>query len=114
MKKSLTNLCFGLSVVILFSILFQSVHSYEHLAKQLSEKKCHHNHVSDHEITHEHHKFEQCFVCDFSFSNYISSDIFDFKLNEKFVFSTLTFTKSKEITQYFKGSLFALRAPPMI
>ncbi len=101
-----------LSIVILFSILFQSVHSYEHLAKQLTEKKCLHKHNSRLEITHEHHKFDHCFVCDFTLSSFISADSFHYNLKNTTVISGYSYFKSKEITQFFKGSLFSLRAPP--
>ena len=101
-----------MSVVIMFAILFQSVHSYEHLAKQLTEKKCIHKHVSDKEITHHHKGFDHCFVCDFSFSSFISSDGFCYNYQKIISFSEFQFSDSKEITNYFKGSLFSLRAPP--
>ena len=40
MKKKFVIINAFMSVVILFAIFFQSLHSYEHLAKELSEKKC--------------------------------------------------------------------------
>jgi hypothetical protein len=99
-------------LTILFAMLFQSVHSYEHLAKQLSEKKCFHKYNSCQEITHQHHSFENCFVCNFTLSNYISSDVSHFEFKKINIPSGYSIFKSREITQFFKGSLFALRAPP--
>jgi hypothetical protein len=93
-------------------MLFQSVHSYEHLAKQLSEKKCSHKNNSSHEITHQHHNFDHCFVCDFTLSNFISATISHFEFKKTNLPSGYSFFNSREITQFFKGSLFALRAPP--
>lgn len=101
-----------LALAILFVVLFQSVHSFEHLAKQLSEKKCDHKYTSSQEITHQHHNFDHCFVCNFTVSNFISSDISYFEFKKIIIPSGYTFFKSREITQFFKGSLFALRAPP--
>jgi hypothetical protein len=114
MKKKFVIVNFFLAVAVLFSMLFQFVHTYEHLAKQLSQKECHHKYTSSHEITHQHHDVEHCFVCHFSTSSFVASDINHFEF-QKISFSTeYSFFKSKDITQFFKGSLFALRAPPMI
>ncbi len=97
---------------VLFSMLFQSIHSYEHLAKQLSEKKCHHKYVSNQEITHQHHYLDHCYVCNFTLSNFISSDFSSFEFKKTNISLGNSFFQSREITQFFKGSLFALRAPP--
>lgn len=102
-----------MSVVILFAILFQSVHNYEHLTKHLSEKKCLHKQVSHQEITHQHHNSDHCFVCEFGFSSFVFSDVFSFQYKKIFIKYGYTFLYSKQITQIFKGSLFALRAPPI-
>jgi hypothetical protein len=95
-------------------MLFQSIHSFEHLSQQISEKKCHHKYTSSKEITHQHHNFDDCFVCHFSVSNFVSSGTFNFECQKTTFPSGYSFFKSKEITQFFKGSLFALRAPPTI
>jgi hypothetical protein len=111
-KKKLILINFALIIVVLFSILFQSIHSYEHLVKQFSEKQCHHKYTSSQEITHQHHDFEHCYVCHFSVSSFVTSDIHHFEFQIKIYPTGYSFFKSKEITQFFKGSLFALRAPP--
>jgi hypothetical protein len=112
MKKKFVIVNSLLAVAVLISMLFQFVHSYEHLAKQLSEKECHHKSTSNHEITHQHHDVEHCFVCHFSVSNFVTSDIYHFEFQKTILTSGYSFFKSREITQFFKGSLFALRAPP--
>lgn len=114
MKRKLQLLNFGMGLIVLFAILFQSVHSFEHLAKQLSEKQCHHKyHSHKTEINHSHHNFDKCFVCEFAFSSYISlNKTASFKENKEIV-SKYTFEYSKEIFSSFKGSLFSLRAPPV-
>lgn len=112
MKKKFVILNYFLVFAVLFAMLFQYVHSYEHIAKQLSEKKCSHKYISSQEITHQHHNYDNCFVCNFTVSNFISADISHFEFKKTTIPSGFTFFKSKEITQFFKGSLFALRAPP--
>jgi hypothetical protein len=112
MKKKFVIVNSFLAVAVLFSMLFQFAHSYEHLAKQFSEKECHHKTTSGQEITHQHHNFEHCFVCNFSVSNFVASDIHHFEFQKVNFPSGYSFFKSKEITQFFKGSLFALRASP--
>ncbi len=112
MKKKFALLNSFLALAVLFAMLFQSVHSYEHLAKQLSEKKCSHKNISSHEITHQHQNFDHCFVCDFTISTFISPDISNFEFKKMTIPSGYSFFNLREITQFFKGSLFALRAPP--
>lgn len=112
MKKGFVILNLFLMFAVLSSMLFQYVHSYEHLAKQLSEKKCVHKYNSSQEITHQHHNYDNCFVCNFTVSTYISSDISHFEFKKINILSGYSLFKSREITQFFKGSLFALRAPP--
>jgi len=97
---------------VLFSILFQYVHSYEHLAIQLSEKKCYHKYNSSKEITHQHHNYDRCFVCDFTLSSFVSAAISHFEFKKINIPTGYSFSQSEEINQFFKGSLFALRAPP--
>jgi hypothetical protein len=113
MKKKFVILNAFLAATVLFAILFQFVHSYEHLTKQLSEKECRHKYTSRQEITHQHHDIEKCFVCHFSVSSFIASDIDHFEFQKTTFPTGYSFFKSKEITQFFKGSLFALRAPPI-
>jgi len=112
MKKKLVILNSFLALAVLFTVLFQSVHSYEHLSQQLSEKKCHHKYTSKEEITHQHHEFDHCFVCNFTLSSFVSSNISHFEFKNTIISFGHSIFKSKEITQFFKGSLFALRAPP--
>lgn len=113
MKKKFVIVNFLLALAVLFAMLFQSVHSFEHLSQQFSEKECHHNYTSKQEITHQHHNFDHCFVCDFKMSHFTYSGFSNFEFNNTIISSGYTFFESKEITEFFKGSLFALRAPPV-
>ena len=104
-----------MGLMILFAIFFQSIHSFEHLVKQLSEKQCHHiyhNHKT--EVTHGHDGLEKCFVCEFAFSNYHKPE----KKGDSFIriaiVSKKSFTYSFEFTKKFKGALFSLRGPPVV
>ncbi|MBP6557792.1 MAG: hypothetical protein KA213_05450 [Flavobacterium sp.] len=102
-----------MGLMILFAIFFQSIHSFEHLVKQFSEKQC--EHVYNHhktEIGHGHDGLEKCFVCEFAFSSYTSIPIKSFEFQKTEAPTAYTVYYSKEITQKFRGSLFALRAPP--
>lgn len=112
MKKKFVIINSLLAIVVLFSILFQSVHSYEHLAKQISEKKCHHKPNFDNKLTHQHHNFDHCFVCDFTLGGFVTPSISHFQFIKKQISTGYSFLYSREITNFFKGSLFALRAPP--
>jgi hypothetical protein len=113
MRKIFVILNSTLILAVLFSILFQSVHSYEHFSIKIAEKDCVHKQNSNQEITHQHHNFENCLVCDFTFSTFIPYTISAFEFNKTIISSRYSFFKSREITQFFKGSLFALRAPPI-
>lgn len=114
MKRKLQLLNFVMGLTVLFAILFQSVHSFEHLAKQLSEKQCHHKyHSHKTEINHSHHNFDKCFVCEFAFSSYVSPNKVETNYENKAVVTKYSFVYSKEIFSSFKGSLFSLRAPPV-
>lgn len=101
-----------MAVVVLLALLFQSVHSYEHISKLLSEKKCLHNQASEKEITHQHQDFEHCLFCDFILNDTILKDVAYINFDTKIVAIKISFSNSKQITQFFRGSLFSLRAPP--
>ena len=99
-------------MAVLFSILFQSFHSYEHLAKQFAEKQCHHHYnAGKTEFTHHHTEFDHCFVCEFTLSSFVSPERFTFK------FQTIQreipyFFNTTEAAETFSGSSCALRGPP--
>lgn len=97
------------------AILLQSFHSFHHLEQFVTEKHCHHKYtLNKTEISHAHHGFDHCFVCEFAMSNCTSTlfNTFDFRKTE--VAASYSFCYSKEITQSFRGALFALRAPPSV
>ncbi|MFC6875649.1 hypothetical protein ACFQZF_04465 [Flavobacterium myungsuense] len=112
MKKRFVIVNSVLMFVVLFSMLLQSLHSFEHLAKLFAEKECHHHYSQKTEINHQHHPFDHCFVCEFTFGSYVSTALFSLK-NRIIVTISQQYTfLYKHTSQFFKGSLFALRAPP--
>lgn len=113
MKNKFSIVSLVLTVTVLCSMLFQSVHKYEHIATQLAEIHCTHEKKSATEITHQHDGYDFCGICDFKVSSF--TFLFPSKISiENFDLVTLkTAVTSSEINSFYKGSLFALRAPPL-
>jgi hypothetical protein len=114
MKKKFSILSYVLTMTVLLSMLFQSVHKYEHIAKQLSEIQCVHEKNSTTEITHQHHNFDFCGICAYKLSNFTFLGFATFELNTLELSTKNVDFEFYEITQFFTGSLFALRAPPLV
>ncbi|MFD1603523.1 hypothetical protein ACFSJW_11610 [Flavobacterium artemisiae] len=114
MKRKQLIISFASAVMILFSILFQSIHSYEHIVKQLSEKQCHHAYNDPNgEITHQHHDYDLCFVCNFAFGSYLVPDSFSFQCLS-FQKETPYFFALTENILSFSGDFYFLRGPPNV
>ncbi|MFV8325725.1 hypothetical protein [Flavobacterium sp. ZS1P14] len=112
MKRNKLIVSLSLAIAVLFSILFQSLHTYEHLEKQLSQKHCHHKYnATNKEITHQHHNFDHCYVCDFTFGTYVSPKEFSYQLYSSHK-EIPYFFKDKETVLSFSGSLYSHRGPP--
>jgi len=113
MKRKQLILSFSFAVTILFSILFQSIHSYEHIVKQLSEKQCHHAYNDPNgEITHQHHNYDLCFVCNFAFEGFIVPDSFSFQFHS-FDSETPYFFPLSEKVYSISTTSYLLRGPPV-
>lgn len=111
MKKKIVIISFIYTTIVLFSILFQSIHSYKHFTEQLSQNKCHHTHKSTHELTHQHQNLEHCFVCEVALGNYIPSGIFTYQIY--FDNSTIPYIFNSTNSVYNSTfSVFFLRGPP--
>lgn len=112
MKKKQLILSVSFALTILFSILFQSIHSYEHIVKQLSEKQCHHDYSDPSgEITHQHHNYDLCYVCHFAFGSYIVPQEISFEFHTFNKEIPYFFTLSEKIYS-FSESAYLLRGPP--
>lgn len=112
MKRRQLIIHLFLAVAVLFSILFQSIDSIGHLKETFSQKVCHHTYTSKAEFTHSHHKFDNCYVCQFSFSSVITPIKFSY------VFSTANykipyFCNYTDAVYLFSGSLYSDRGPPI-
>ena len=115
MKNKGNRYHFLFSGLVLFSILFQSLHSYEHLYEQMSKKICvHERKANQFDLTHTHHSNENCFICHFSISPFQLSDTVFLSVSKSEFFSTYNCTPTQPIFLFYKGSLFALRAPPTV
>ena len=113
MNKKISILGFTFGAIVLLALLLQSFHSTSHLFTLFSEKECHHKyHENKTEFGHAHHDFDHCFVCEFTFSTSLHSDFCLFEFKKIDFFTNNSFFDSKAIVNHFRGSLFALRAPP--
>lgn len=112
-KKLLISI--SLAITILFSIGLQLLHSYEHHAKQFADKECHHkkNTFGEPEITHQHHSFDDCKVCHFSFGSYVSPKAFAYRLISNYK-QVPYFDHAQEKIYIFSGSMCAHRGPPSL
>ena len=115
MKKKIVIINLFASLTVLFAVLFQTVHSYEHAYKQLTEKHCVHlSPGGQKQITHAHDTDNNCHVCHFAFSTFIPDTFPTFSFGKVNFETCFLFFDNKQISSFFKGSLFALRAPPAL
>ena len=113
MKRKQLIVSVSLALTILFSILFQSVHSYEHVAQQLSEKHCHHQYDEKQGgITHQHHNYDLCYVCHFALGSSLIPETFSFRFITFQKEIPYFFTISESLIS-FSGSAYLLRGPPV-
>lgn len=95
---------------VLFAILFQSMHSYEHF---LGEGIAVHQLDSHDQDLHQNdHNHEKCFVCEFTFNNFIGTEFTAFSFNNSFELIVYNFFYSEKPFLY-KSNLVSLRGPPV-
>lgn len=112
MKRKQLILSFTLALTLLFSILFQSFHSYAHLEEQLSHKFCHHDQSQNKaEITHQHKTIEHCAICQFVFGSCLYPKLLSYHFFSDFR-AIPFFSKEQKVIIPFSGSLYAHRGPP--
>ena len=112
MKKNKILIHFSIVIAILFSILFQSHDSYAHFIKEKAESECRHKSSSKHQITHQHHSLEHCFVCEFAFSSAVPFSAFEFK-PQKISFKTQRSFYYSDVVITFEKKSNLLRGPPV-
>lgn len=112
-KFALFNLI--LMAVVLCTTAWQSFHAFSH--KHLSEVHSHEEHYdikkSGTQLSISDSDHEDCSICDFHFDFFTAPQQFCLRLD--FSFNAIPFTIIyPESTTWFSGSLFALRAPPVL
>jgi hypothetical protein len=112
MKKRYGIINSVLVMTVLFAMLLQSIHSFEHISELFSKKICHHKYTGQTEISHQHHPFDKCFVCEFTFSNFITPDTFSYNLHPSTGLIPYCFFVPSEIIISYSGSSYSLRGPP--
>lgn len=111
MKKKFAIINLSLMLTVLFSILFQSFHSYEHFAHD-ETTFVHSNDDKSTKVQALDHDHEKCFVCEFTLSNFIPTEFTSFTVLLAFkAYSEVNFPASQTAVT-FSGSLFAHRGPP--
>jgi hypothetical protein len=102
----------SLALTVLFSILFQSLHSYEHISEQLTAEKCHHDYSDKNgQITHQHTAAENCYICHFSFASYLLPDHNSVEFTTKQTEIPYFYTPVEPVFT-FSGNHYFLRGPP--
>jgi hypothetical protein len=109
MKKKLAILNLYLMSAVLFTILFQSLHTYQYLvADDVQETEvCHHSHDG---FSHQHSE-EDCSICDFHFWFYIQPEVLTYRFDLP-IKPVPYLIKEQAIISTFSGSLFSHRGPP--
>lgn len=96
-------------IAVLFAILFQSLHSYEHI---LEENETYTKLDSSKKDVHANdHNHGKCFVCEFTFSNFIGAEFTSFQFKTSFQAIAYSFFYT-ETPSVFSGSQATLRGPP--
>jgi ABC-type multidrug transport system fused ATPase/permease subunit len=112
-KFAIINCC--LMMVVLFVMLFQSFHSYEHVIEQFSEKKCYEKHdYSKTHFQHKHPSLDYCFSCEFTFSFFTKLDLKFFVFEKQTLFFKNSFFYLDSKKPYYNGISYSLRGPPRI
>ncbi|AOZ98961.1 hypothetical protein [Flavobacterium commune] len=113
MKKKFIIINVLLSMAVLFSILFQSVHAYGHHSEQIVAKYSHQHSKNKTDINNNHSVSEKCFSCDFSFSSFTTTDFYVFPFYKNNLVKASISLFHQQSPSFFKGSLFSLRGPPI-
>lgn len=111
MKRKFAIFNLVLMAVVLLATAYQSFHAFSHQhARHAHELKEKGKHFSGAAHSHED---DDCHVCDFHFDYFTAPQ--EFCLRLYFPFKPIPYSFSSiEGTANFAGSLFALRAPPVV
>lgn len=114
MKRKFAIVNLILMAVVMLIPAYQSLHAFTHehfevhLHEHHEQKKAKYFSGIDHENEEDH-----CSTCDFHFDYFVAPQEFYLKLDFSFIPYHYSFN-SIEGNTYFAGSLFALRAPPVV
>jgi hypothetical protein len=100
-------------MAVLLTILFQSIHAYEHHSEQIEAKYSQHHSKNKVKINNKHSISEKCFSCDFNFYQFTTANFFAFEFHIHKVVTTFFLFSSQQHPSFFAGSFFSLRAPPI-
>lgn len=95
MKQKMLFSNLFMTILVVCTIMYQSVHSFTHVLEDI-----HHSYVSDNaDHSHSHLDSKHCYVCDFSFSPFTSVE-----------FQTITFLNPTQVSQkyFFSEQAFDL------
>lgn len=98
-------------ITVLFAILFQSVHSYEHIFDQ--KKSFSQNDTLKTDVHVNDHEHGKCFVCEFTFSSFIESKCITIASKSVTQLEAYAFFYT-EIPSVFSGNSTSQRGPPQI
>lgn len=97
-----------LMAVVLITTAYQSFHAFSHEHHYHDKQEVKHFSVAGHG-----HDSEDCSVCDFHFDYFVAPQ--EFCLRLYFPFKPIPYSFSTSASNaFFAGSLFALRAPPVV
>ncbi|OHT43449.1 MULTISPECIES: hypothetical protein [Flavobacterium] len=114
MKKKFKFINLLMPLVVVFAILFPAIHSYEHIHSHNSTAKKVVLYPTDKsEFKMQDHSNEECAICHFKFSPVSTFDFVTFQFYKNSTPIPYVHFYSKSFAPFFKGSLFALRAPPI-
>lgn len=96
---------------VLFALLFQSLHSYEHF---IDDKIAAHQLDTQNQDVHVNdHNHQNCFVCEFTLNHFVNPTIAAFTFETSFEAISYHFFFN-ETPSFFSGSQYSLRGPPQV
>lgn len=115
MKKKFKIINLFLPLIVAFAILFPAIHSYEHIQNH-NAHKCiqHQHHTAKTEFKAHDYSNEECVICHFKFSPVTTFEFVTFQFYKNSTIIHFVHFYSKSYSPFFKGSLFSLRAPPIV
>lgn len=96
-------------VAVLFAILFQSLHSYEHILHD--DFAVTHIDASQKDLHANDHHHGKCFVCEFTFSHFIETEFTSFQFKSSFEAIEYSFFYN-EFHTFSSRTTASLRGPP--